>query len=86
MCSVHGGHYFTSAWLLASRSARFSPAASNWRIHRSCYDEKVPEDQFVVFGDNRDNARDSRFVGTVNRDAIIGRVVKVFGGQPPQSD
>ena len=40
----------------------------------------------MVFGDNRDNARDSRFVGTVNRDAIIGRVVKVFGGQPPQSD
>lgn len=50
------------------------------------YDENVPEDQFVVFGDNRDNARDSRFVGTVSRDAIIGRVVKVFGGQPPESD
>jgi signal peptidase I len=43
------------------------------------YDEKVPENQFVVFGDNRDNARDSRYMGMVDRDAVIGRVVKAFG-------
>jgi signal peptidase I len=42
------------------------------------YDEKVPDNQFVVFGDNRDNARDSRYIGMVDRGAIIGRVVKVF--------
>jgi signal peptidase I len=42
------------------------------------YEAIVPEDQFVVFGDNRDNARDSRYIGPVSRDAIIGRVVKVF--------
>jgi signal peptidase I len=49
------------------------------------YDEKVPDDQFVVFGDNRDNSRDSRFIGMVDRDAIIGRVVKVFGSRSATS-
>lgn len=41
-------------------------------------DDQVPDNQFVVFGDNRDNSRDSRFIGMVDRDAVIGRVVKVF--------
>jgi signal peptidase I len=50
------------------------------------YDENVPENQFVVFGDNRDNARDSRYIGMVDRGAIIGRIVKVFGSRSPTSD
>jgi signal peptidase I len=50
------------------------------------YDERVPENQFVVLGDNRDNARDSRYIGMVDRDAIVGRVVMVFGGRSPTSD
>jgi signal peptidase I len=50
------------------------------------YDEKVPDNQFVVFGDNRDNAQDSRYIGMVDRDAIIGRVVKVFASTSSTSD
>jgi signal peptidase I len=42
------------------------------------YDQVVPPDQFVMFGDSRDNSRDSRFLGMVKRDDIRGRVVKVF--------
>ena len=39
----------------------------------------VPSDHYLVFGDSRDNSRDSRFaeVGFVPRDHIVGRVVKI---------
>jgi signal peptidase I len=37
----------------------------------------VPPDHYVVFGDSRDNSRDSRYLGFVPRDRIVGRVVKI---------
>jgi signal peptidase I len=39
---------------------------------------KVPEDQFFVMGDSRDNSEDSRFWGFVPRDLIIGRAMFVY--------
>ena len=38
----------------------------------------VPRDQYFVLGDNRDNARDSRYIGYIPRDHLIGRVVKII--------
>jgi signal peptidase I len=38
----------------------------------------VPAGRFVVFGDSRDNARDSRYLGMIHRRQIMGRVVKVL--------
>jgi signal peptidase I len=35
----------------------------------------VPENGYLVFGDNRDNSEDSRYWGILPRDHIIGKVV-----------
>ena len=34
---------------------------------------QVPEDHYLVLGDNRDNSQDYRFIGFVPRSAILGR-------------
>lgn len=37
--------------------------------------EEIPEDKYIMIGDNRTNSRDSRHYGLVDREAIIGEVV-----------
>lgn len=38
---------------------------------------QVPQGQYLMLGDSRDNSRDSRFIGFVKRELITGRVGRV---------
>jgi signal peptidase I len=38
----------------------------------------VPEGQYLMLGDSRDNSKDSRFIGFVPRDSIVGRANHVL--------
>ena len=46
----------------------------------------VPEGQYFVLGDNRDDSRDSRFWGGVPRDHIKGKAVFVYWSWEPDPD
>jgi signal peptidase I len=38
----------------------------------------VPADQFMMLGDNRDNSADSRYIGLVPRELLIGRAERIL--------
>ncbi len=40
---------------------------------------EVPENKYLVLGDNRDNAADSRYEGLVSSDSILGQIIYCYG-------
>ena len=41
----------------------------------------IPANNYYLLGDNRDNAEDSRYVGFINKNKILGRLVFSFWGE-----
>lgn len=41
----------------------------------------IPENSYFLIGDNRDNAMDSRYIGTIKREEIIAKVVFGYWGK-----
>lgn len=39
---------------------------------------KIPADQFLMLGDNRDNSADSRYIGLVPRNLLVGRAERII--------
>jgi signal peptidase I len=44
----------------------------------------VPEDNYFMMGDNRDNSSDSRYWGFVPKDNIVGKPIMVYFSLDPE--
>jgi signal peptidase I len=55
------------------------PLMDNCTFAQGSIECKVPEGQYFVLGDNRDNSFDSRFWGFVPASSVIGKVIHVVG-------
>lgn len=58
------------------------PHDVQWLDHRASAADfgpvRIPADQYLMLGDNRDNSADSRYIGLVRRDLLIGRASRIL--------
>ncbi|MBD2104351.1 signal peptidase I [Leptolyngbya sp. FACHB-261] len=74
--AVHDGSVFVNGKPLSERYLEGNRPNYVWGP------ERIPEGQYMVLGDNRNNSYDSHFWGFVPRDRIVGRAA--FRFWPPQ--
>jgi len=67
----------TRATELIAGSKRSVQILSRVGAKRSFGPVVVPPEQFFMLGDNRDNSEDSRFIGFVSRERLIGRAERI---------
>ena len=88
---VKGGKVYINDKLLTEKYLDEAPHY-NWSSKELTPDGIVPEGQYLVLGDNRNNSYDSHYWGFVPKDKIVGKAVVRFwpidraGGIDPQPD
>jgi signal peptidase I len=45
---------------------------------------RLPAEQYLMLGDNRDNSLDSRYIGLVPRTELLGRATRVLVSLDPE--
>jgi signal peptidase I len=88
---VRNGKVFINGKVIKEKYIDEAPKY-NWSSKELTPDGKVPEGNYLVLGDNRNNSYDSHFWGFVPKDKIVGRAIVRFwpidraGGIDPQPD
>jgi signal peptidase I len=85
--------YVEAEYTPDERMERFGPAGYQWHLHAlaSSVDPElynptrdnwgplvVPEDHFMLLGDNRDKSLDSRYMGFIPREVIRGKALFIY--------
>ena len=73
---VEGGDVVIDGEAIDDPNANHKAAYGNFHDTREPID--VPENEYFVMGDNRENSRDSRYWGTVPRPLVKGKAMFVY--------